>query len=144
MFLKHFDISAINHWRSAKQIITNGGLWLKDRFLISWTGKSQCQEQFKELFVRQKSQLSRQLLHCPRETPVWTCLWRTLSPARSIPCEFASVVMEIFPALIWASLCAPWGDLQHEAERTAFNGICYFVNSESKAGSGCDQLTSCE
>lgn len=94
--------------------------------------------------MRQKSQLNRQLLHHPRETPVQMWLWRTLSPARNIPCEFALVVMEIFPALVWASLCSTWDDLQHEPERAALNGICYFTNLESKAGFGYDPCTSCE
>lgn len=40
------------------------------------------------------------------------------------------------------SLCSPWTDLQHEAERAAPSGICYFVNSESKAGFGYDLLSS--
>jgi len=94
--------------------------------------------------VRQKSQLNWWLLHCPSQTPVPTWLWRTLFPTRSIPHEFALVVMEIFPALIWASLCCPWGDLQHEAERTALISICYFMNLESKAVFAYDPLTSCE
>lgn len=83
--------------------------------------------------MRQKSQLSRQLLHCPRETPVQMWLWRILSSAISSPCEFALEVMESFPAVIWNSFCSPWGDLQHEAERTAVNDIYYFINKESKA-----------
>lgn len=70
-------------------------------------------------------------------------LWRMLSPATNIPCELASVVTESFPAVVWASLCSPWGK-QHEAERTALNGICYFINLESKAGFGNDQVSSCE
>lgn len=70
-------------------------------------------------------------------------VWRVLSPAINIP-SLASVVMESFPTLVWASLCSPWGNLQHEAERTALNGFWYFINLQSKAGFGCDRRNSCE
>lgn len=38
--------------------------------------------------MREKAQLNRQLLHCPREAPVRMWFWRMLYPARNIPCEF--------------------------------------------------------
>lgn len=47
-----------------------------------------------------------------------------------------------FLPLDWVCLCSSWADLQHEAARTAPSGICYFINSDSKAGFGYDLLSS--
>lgn len=139
MFLKHFDISAINHWRSAKQIITNGGLWLKDRFLISWAEKVNAKSNSRScLWDRNLSSGS-----CPavQGRPQSKC-----SPGGCFTCQKRP---------LWVCLCGdgdfscshlgfPLLSLGRSAVRNTLDGILHFINGLLKAGVGCDPLSCCE